>query len=99
MSKTESMKDVYTNTVSPYGSPFRKSIAEVKAALINHAITLRVCMAAILLISSLFNPIHLKAQNCPTTGTTVVTVVENTYYPGTQASVAAGATSVTLGPI
>jgi len=93
------MKDVYTTTVSPYGTPFKESIAEVKAMFVNHAFTLRVCMSVILIISSLFNPIYLKAQNCPTTGTTVVSVVENTYYPGTQASVAAGATSVTLGPI
>src|SRR4029079_887986 len=93
------MKDVYTTTVSPYGTPFKESIAEVKAMFVNHAFTLRVCMSVILIISSLFNPIYLKAQNCPTTGTTVVSVVENTYYPGTQASVSAGATSVTLGPI
>jgi hypothetical protein len=40
----------------------------------------------------------LKAQNCPTSGTTVLNSNENTYYPGTV-SVAAGATSITLGAI
>ena len=43
--------------------------------------------------------ISLKAQNCPASGTTIVSNNENTYYPGTQAAVSAGATSITLGAI
>jgi hypothetical protein len=58
-------------------------------------------MALIFGILFLINTTALKAQNCPTSGTTVVSsnASENTYYPGTQATVSAGATSITLGPI
>lgn len=37
------------------------------------------------------------AQTCPTSGTTTLTTYSNTYYPGSQATVNAGATSITLG--
>ena len=60
---------------------------------------MRVGMAVILGISFILNAFVLQAQNCPTSGTTVVNTNENTYYPGTQATVSAGATSITLGPI
>ena len=35
------------------------------------------------------------AQNCPTSGTHIQNSSENTYFPGTQANVAIGATSIT----
>ena len=37
------------------------------------------------------------SQNCPSSGTFSLGTNENTYFPGTQATVAAGATSITLG--
>ncbi len=37
------------------------------------------------------------SQNCPNSGTFSLSANENTYYPGTQATVAVGATSITLG--
>src|SRR5215467_13386260 len=37
------------------------------------------------------------SQNCPTSGTTSLSTNPNTYYPGTQATVSVGATSITLG--
>ena len=40
---------------------------------------------------------YALSQNCPTSGTHSQSANENTYYPGTQASVAVGATSITLG--
>jgi hypothetical protein len=36
-------------------------------------------------------------QGCPSSGTTFLSANENTYYPGSTASVAVGATSITLG--
>lgn len=40
-----------------------------------------------------------KAQICPVPGTTTISVNPNTYYPGTQATVNTGATSITLGTV
>jgi hypothetical protein len=37
------------------------------------------------------------SQNCATSGTFTQSANENTYYPGTQATVSAGSTSITLG--
>ncbi len=45
----------------------------------------------------LFSYSFVKAQSCPTSSTTSITTYPNTYYPGAQASVAAGATSIILG--
>jgi hypothetical protein len=39
----------------------------------------------------------VEAQTCPTSSTTNISTYPNTYYPGTQATVSAGATSITLG--
>ena len=38
-----------------------------------------------------------KAQICPSPGTTTISVNPDTYYPGTQATVNTGATSITIG--
>jgi hypothetical protein len=56
-------------------------------------------MAGLLSVIFTFSITTLNAQNCPASGTTILIANENTYYPGTQAAVAAGATSITLGPI
>lgn len=39
----------------------------------------------------------IYSQTCPSSGTTTVSTNPNTYYPGTQATVNVGATSITLG--
>lgn len=41
--------------------------------------------------------ILVKSQTCPTSGNTTISTNPNTYYPGTQATVTAGSTSITLG--
>jgi hypothetical protein len=89
------MKKVYIYPVNPYGKIIKKTFAGLRAK----ATQLRGGMVVILAISFLFSTIPLKAQNCPVSGTTVVSTNENTYYPGTQATVSAGATSITLGAI
>src|SRR5258708_35403896 len=38
-----------------------------------------------------------EAQSCPTSSTTTINTYPNTYYPGSQASVSAGATTIVLG--
>ncbi|MDP4130681.1 MAG: T9SS type A sorting domain-containing protein [Bacteroidota bacterium] len=47
--------------------------------------------------SMLLFSVAAMAQNCATSGTDNIGASENTYYPGTQASVSAGATSIQLG--
>jgi hypothetical protein len=92
------MKNVYKHSVKPYGRIFKEGISGVSARLNSRVSQLRGSIAVILGIFFLLNTAVLKAQNCPTSGTTVLNSNENTYYPGT-ASVAAGATSITLGAI
>jgi len=50
-----------------------------------------------LVTCSLFSYASVEAQSCPTSSTTTISNYTNTYYPGAQASVAAGATSIVLG--
>jgi Secretion system C-terminal sorting domain len=99
VSNTESMKNIYSSTVFTYGKnkkgPNAKAFMAQKAGVVR----LRVLLPVILIITFIFIGLALNAQNCPTTGTTTVSVNENTYYPATQATVAVGATSITLGPI
>ena len=88
----------YIQSVIPYGNFLKETTRKLVAAPIARVSRLRgnrVMMGIFLLLST----ITLNAQNCPTIGTTVVSANENTYYPGTQATVSAGATSITLGPI
>jgi hypothetical protein len=47
--------------------------------------------------SLIINSTNLRAQNCATTGTHTQSVSENTYFPSNTASLAVGATSITLG--
>ena len=48
-------------------------------------------------LASLLLTMNTFAQTCPTSGTTTLTTNPGTYFPGTQSSVAAGATSITIG--
>jgi hypothetical protein len=57
---------------------------------------LRLRLGVMLGLILIFNTSSLKAQNCPTSGTHTQNAGENTYYPGTTASLAAGATSIAL---
>src|SRR5450755_1898431 len=93
------MKNVYIQSVNPYGNFLKETTPKPVAAPIARVSRLRGSMVVMMGIFLLLNTVALKAQNCPTIGTTVVSANENTYYPGTQASVSAGATSITLGPI
>ena len=45
----------------------------------------------------IFSVILVKSQTCPTSGNNTISTNPNTYYPGTQATVTAGSTSITLG--
>src|SRR5450755_1853531 len=99
VSKTESMKNVYKNAVYPCGKFIKERILDAIETPRTSRTQLRGTMAVILGILFIFNTATLRAQNCPASGTTVVNANENTYYPGTQANVAVGATSITLGAI
>ncbi len=93
------MKKVYPNTVKSYSKNKAESIAQAIQASGRETMQLRGIKAVILAVFIILNGFVLQAQNCPTIGTTVLMNNENTYYPGTQATVAAGATSITLGAI
>jgi hypothetical protein len=93
------MKNVYTHTVNPYGKIIQETIAAARDSHQTRISQRRLGVAVILALLLLFNAMALNAQNCPTTGTTVILTNPNTYYPGTQATVNPGATSITLGAI
>jgi hypothetical protein len=93
------MKKVYLTTVSLYSTSIPETSAVASATPKARASYMRVSAAIILGIFLIFNGVKLNAQNCPVSGTTIVSANENTYYPGTQASVLAGTTSITLGAI
>ncbi|PWT77185.1 MAG: hypothetical protein C5B59_04615 [Bacteroidetes bacterium] len=58
-----------------------------------------ICRSLILIILIWFVNVPAQAQNCPTSGTSTFSSNPNTYYPGTQATVAVGATSITIGAV
>src|SRR6478735_366533 len=93
------MKNVYSQSVNPYGKFRKERSVYALAGLIARVSQLRLIMAVSLGLILTLSSISLKAQNCPTSGTTVISTNQNTYYPGTQATVSVGATSITLGPI
>jgi hypothetical protein len=97
VSKTVTMKNVYTDSVTPYGKLNKKrmtnAFAEPKAGVSILRLSITVILGCILS----FNTSSLNAQNCPSSGLHQQNTSENTYYPGTTASVAVGATSITLG--
>src|SRR5450432_4635061 len=92
------MKNVYSNSVKHYGRIIRERISDAFVCLNAGTSLLRGSITVILGISFILNTVSLKAQNCPTSGTTVVSTNENTYYPGT-ASVSIAGTTITLGAI
>jgi hypothetical protein len=97
LSKTVTMKNVYSDPVIPYGTSIKERIADALEGLnagVNH---LRLLMSVMFGFILIFNTATLRAQNCPTSGTHTQNASENTYYPGATASVAVGATSITLG--
>ncbi|MDO6432893.1 T9SS type A sorting domain-containing protein [Flavitalea sp. BT771] len=51
----------------------------------------------ILTVVALLSNFASEAQTCPSSSTTTISSYGNTYYPGAQASVSAGATTITLG--
>ena len=93
------MKNVYTNPVNPYGKKIKDASAQATANLYIGNSLLRGIMVVILILFFSFNTITVRAQNCPVSGTTIIVTNPNTYYPGTQAIVSVGATSITLGAI
>ena len=93
------MKKFYKHSVNPYGNFIKEAIAKAFAAPVTGVPYLRGSIAVLLGIILVFSSAALRAQNCPTTGTSVVSLNENTYYPGTQNTVSVGATSITLGAI
>src|ERR1700759_2250436 len=97
VSKTVTMKNVYSESVIPYGTSLQKRMSDALAGLNAGATHLRLHLGVILGFVLIFNTTALKAQNCPTSGTHTQNASENTYFPATNASLAAGATSITLG--
>jgi hypothetical protein len=93
------MKNVYKTTVASYRGRIRETGKATNSPIKAGASKFRVGMALMLSGVLILNGISSYAQNCPTTGTTNLSSNENTYYPGTQATVAVGATSITLGAI
>jgi hypothetical protein len=91
------MKIVYTESVIPYGRSNKKRMTDAFAGLNAGVFHLRLSMIVMLGFILFFNTTSLNAQNCPTFGTHTQNASENTYYPATSASLAAGATSITLG--
>jgi len=91
------MKDVYSQSVNPYGKINKERIQKALAGLKARASQMRLGIIVSLGLVLILNASTLKAQNCPISGTHTQSSNENTYYPGTTASLAAGATSITLG--
>jgi hypothetical protein len=91
------MKIVYTESVLPYGLSIKERMIDALAGPGAGVTYLRLRMIVILGFSLIFNTTSLIAQNCPSTGNHSQNASENTYYPATSASLAAGATSITLG--
>ncbi len=91
------MKNVYTQSVNPYGKINKKRISNAFVGLKARASHLRLGIIVSLGIILILNSSALKAQSCPNSGTHTQNSNENTYYPGTTASLTAGSTAITLG--
>src|SRR5450631_3427652 len=91
------MKNFYMNTVQPYSTKISRTIksmvsdSKIKTERLRTGITVAAVLFFLLLT------ITSQAQNCPTSGTHTQSASENTYYPGTTATLSAGATSIALG--
>jgi hypothetical protein len=99
VSKTASMKNVYIYTVNSYGKTIKGAIADANPSPQTRAFRIRGSVIFMLGIIFIFSAFELRSQNCPVSGTTTISSSENTYYPGIQAAVSAGATSINLGAI
>src|ERR1017187_10387888 len=94
VSKTVSMKKLYLTAVKSYGKNIQETVAKAIVFPGTRTLQLRGIKAVILAAFIILNGFVLNARNCPASGTTVLMNNENTYYPGTQANVAVGATSI-----
>ena len=93
------MKNFYINTVHLNSIHIKRTFA-VKVSSLKAILTQGLGNVAVILLISIFlQSGSLQAQNCPVSGTHIQITSENTYYPGTQATVSVGATSIMLGPI
>ena len=92
------MKNVYPEPVNPYGK-LKQQVAGATAKLHTNASYLRLTILVILSLSLSLYTTKIFAQFCPTSGTTTLSSNPNTYFKGTQTSVPAASTSITLGPI
>jgi hypothetical protein len=97
VSNTVTMKNVYSDSVLPRGTSIKERMYDALAGQSTGVSHLRLRMMVMLGFIFIFNTSSLRAQNCAISGNHTQNTSENTYYPGTTASVAAGATSVTLG--
>jgi hypothetical protein len=91
------MKKVYSDSVIPRGTSIKERMVDALAGLSAGVSLLRSGMIVMLGFILIFNTSSLRAQNCASSGNHTQNASENTYYPATTASLAAGATSITLG--
>jgi Secretion system C-terminal sorting domain len=90
----ELSKPCFMKTIIPYTQTYSSRVLGIIWKKRVSSTTYRISLMLLLLAT--FNQ-FAYSQNCPTSGTHSQSANENTYYPGTQASVAVGATSITLG--
>ena len=88
------MKQIRTYTSLYPVNGFSIAKRENTARVLSYAVISRSFFLALIFIS--INTI-VCAQGCPTSGNHTQSANENTYYPGTQAAVSVGATSITVG--
>lgn len=92
------MKQVINPTVRAYSTHIQTTASGAISLISSGGRNFRavpvVMLGALMLQFSAFS---LRAQNCATSGTDNINANENTYYSGTQTTVNAGATSITLG--
>ncbi|HEY4154240.1 MAG TPA: hypothetical protein VGM24_02410, partial [Puia sp.] len=94
------MKQIYEPTVKTYSTHIKKTLRE---AIFPGASAGRKGLAVLAIVLGVltlqFSSVPVFAQDCATSGSHNQTKNENTYYPGTQATVPAGSTSITLGAV
>jgi hypothetical protein len=81
-------------TIIPYTQTYSFSVLGI---IWRKTTSSAMCKISLMLVFLGFGHHYALSQNCPTSGTHSQSANENTYYPGTQASVSVGATSITLG--
>ncbi len=70
VSKTVTMKNVYSDSVIPYGTSIKERMADALTGLNAGVTHLRLRMIVMLGFTLIFNTASLIAQNCPTSGNT-----------------------------